>query len=242
MALNIKLLHGLAADLPTTKVDGRLLFVTDTGEIYFDINGDRIKLYETAIAAAKKAGTDASAALETYKTDVVGTPDTGKTVVAMIRALETEINGSGSGDDGDKTLSQRVADAEAAITTLNADANTEGSVEKTVSDAIAAIVASAPSDFDTLKEIADWIANDTTGAAKMANDIATLKGADTVEGSVAKSVKDAIEALDVTDTEVNDEYVSEVSQVDGKITVKRKALPSLSGLEWGTFTELNPGT
>ena len=37
------------------------------------------------------------------------------------------------------------------------------------------MVNGAPEDFDTLKEVADWIKNDTTGAAKMANDIAALK-------------------------------------------------------------------
>ena len=44
---------------------------------------------------------------------------------------------------------------------------------------VAKVVASADTDFDTLKEIADWIKNDTTGAANMANDIAALKEADT---------------------------------------------------------------
>lgn len=238
MALNIKLLHGLEADLPTAKVDGRLLFAEDTGRIYFDISGDRVLLYEKDIAAAKKAGTDATAALEAYKTDVIGSPDTGKTIVQMIRALEAEIVGGGSGEEGDKTLSARVADAEAAISTLNADKSTAGSVDNKVAAAIAAIVASAPEDFDTLKEIADWITNDTTGAAKMANDIATLMGADTVTGSVAKTVKDAVEALDVADAEVAGQYVTEVKQEDGKIVVKRAAIPGAEGLSWGTFADV----
>ena len=37
------------------------------------------------------------------------------------------------------------------------------------------VVSGAPESFDTLKEIADWILSDTTGAAKMANDIENLK-------------------------------------------------------------------
>lgn len=90
------------------------------------------------------------------------------------------------------TLESRVATNESAISTLNGEG--EGSVKKAVSDAIAGVVASAPEDFDTLKEVADWIASDTTGAAKMQADIATLKGTDTVEGSVAKTVKDAVAA------------------------------------------------
>ena len=39
--------------------------------------------------------------------------------------------------------------------------------DKLVADAIAAVVAGAESDFDTLKEVADWINNDTTGAAAL---------------------------------------------------------------------------
>lgn len=42
---------------------------------------------------------------------------------------------------------------------------------------VAKIVASADTNFDTLKEIADWITSDETGAAKMANDIVAVSSA-----------------------------------------------------------------
>ena len=90
------------------------------------------------------------------------------------------------------TLEGRVANNEAAIVILNGEG--VGSVKKQVADAIAGVVASAPEDFDTLKEVADWIASDTTGAAKMQADIARLDGADTVDGSVKKQIKDAVAA------------------------------------------------
>lgn len=65
-----------------------------------------------------------------------------------------------------------------AIETLNGNAETTGSVAHTATTIAAAkvaeIVAGADSSYDTLKEIADWILNDTTGAADMANDIAAL--------------------------------------------------------------------
>ena len=68
----------------------------------------------------------------------------------------------------------------AAIETLNGDAETAGSVAHTATAIAAAkvaeIVAGANASYDTLKEIADWILNDTTGAADMANDIAALQG------------------------------------------------------------------
>lgn len=66
-----------------------------------------------------------------------------------------------------------------AIALLNNTADVVGSVAHTANTAAAAkvaeIVANADADFDTLKEIADWILNDTTGAADMANDIKALQ-------------------------------------------------------------------
>ena len=66
-----------------------------------------------------------------------------------------------------------------AVDTLNSGAEVVGSVAHTANAAAAAevakIVADADESFDTLKEIADWILNDTTGAADMANDIAALE-------------------------------------------------------------------
>ena len=86
-----------------------------------------------------------------------------------------------------------------AIATLNSGAEVVGSVANTATAIAAAkvaeIVAGADANFDTLKEIADWILNDTTGAADMANDIKTLEdkmaGVDT---TVVASIAAAIEA------------------------------------------------
>jgi ribosome-binding protein aMBF1 (putative translation factor) len=85
----------------------------------------------------------------------------------------------------------------AAIELLNGAADVAGSVANTANAAAAAkvaeIVANADADFDTLKEIADWILNDTTGAADMANDIAALQGL-VGDKAVAEQIADAISA------------------------------------------------
>ena len=57
------------------------------------------------------------------------------------------------------------------VNTLNGDSATVGSVAYQV----AQVVAGASTSYDTLKEIADWILSDTTGAAKMASDISDLE-------------------------------------------------------------------
>lgn len=85
----------------------------------------------------------------------------------------------------------------AAIELLNGAADVAGSVANTANAAAAAkvaeIVANADADFDTLKEIADWILNDTTGAADMANDIAVLQGL-VGDKAVATQIAEAIAA------------------------------------------------
>lgn len=86
----------------------------------------------------------------------------------------------------------------AAIEVLNGDG--DGSVSKIATTIaatkVAEIVAGADADFDTLKEIADWILNDTTGAADMANKIAALTALVGNE-SVATQIANAIEAEDL---------------------------------------------
>lgn len=87
----------------------------------------------------------------------------------------------------------------AAIATLNGDAATVGSVAHTANAAAAAevakIVANADESFDTLKEIADWILNDTTGAANMANDIAALEAKmEGIDATVVAKIASELEA------------------------------------------------
>ena len=81
----------------------------------------------------------------------------------------------------------------AAIEVLNGDG--DGSVSKIATTIaatkVAEIVAGADADFDTLKEIADWILNDTTGAADMANKIAALTalvGSESVAAQIANAI------------------------------------------------------
>ena len=51
-------------------------------------------------------------------------------------------------------------------------------------------------------------------------DITTLNGNDTVEGSVAKKVKDAVEALDVAEIKEVGKAIVAVSETDGKVSAK----------------------
>lgn len=135
----------------------------------------------------------------------------------------------------------------AAIATLNGAVETEGSVAYTATriaaTKIAEIVADADANFDTLKEIADWILNDTTGAANMANDIAALQvmlaGVEgTVVGEIAAEINAALKvngvdkyalASDLTAladrvTAIEEAGYQNATQVDSAIDTKIAAL------------------
>lgn len=100
--------------------------------------------------------------------DKIGTIPDDKTIIQLIE----EAAASGGSEYDDSALKKRISDNEAAIATLTGDG--DGSVKDTVAGAIAQVLNGAPEDFDTLKEVSDWIKNDQTGAAKMASDIEAL--------------------------------------------------------------------
>ena len=119
--------------------------------------------------------------------------------------------------------------------------------------AIETLIGSAQEDGDaiinTVKEVLDWFAGvqETNTGAQLIADVAANKtaiGTKAGEGvatstGLYKEIEDAkaaaiaantaaIEALDVTDTAEAGKYVSAVSQENGKITVTRETLPTLS--------------
>lgn len=116
----------------------------------------------------------------------------------------------------------------AAIAVLNGGADIAGSVANTAATAaaleVAKVVADANADFDTLKEIADWIMSDTTGAAGMAADIdalqAQLAG---VEETVVKSIAAAIDAALKAEGAEKYALASELSALAGRVETLEKA-------------------
>lgn len=152
----------------------------------------RAKAAEEANAAAAKKAQDEVDALEL----LVGTLPEGTTATSVVEYVNKKTEGIAT-DSALAELQAQVTEHETSLAVLEGDAETEGSVANIAAAAavaeVASVVAGADASFDTLKEIADWIANDTTGAAGMANDIAALEAlvGDTV---VATQISNAIDA------------------------------------------------
>lgn len=155
-----------------------------------------------------------------------------KTAIAAINNETTGIlaQAKAYADEKDATLKETVDANTAAITKLNGTG--EGSVSKTVADEIAKVVADAPENFDTLKEIADWIANDTTGSAKMANDIAAIVGTDKGEDGTPKSMRTVAE--EVANAKVgaipnaSQTVVGLIKGTDGKVNISDGQITSVT--------------
>lgn len=184
-----------AAALGQKGIDDAKAVADDLAELDTEVDGiaGRLATAEGTISTlSDKVGTGTSTVderIDAAKTAVLGEANYDQTVKSAYETAQTAIGAAGDAMDkaNDNAgligeLDTRVTANEGAISTLNTnvgvlmgEATVNGSVKNTVAAEIAKVVASAPEDFDTLKEVADWIANDQTGAAAMSNDIAALK-------------------------------------------------------------------
>ncbi len=180
---------------------------------------------DDAIAAAKKAGTDAQADVDALKTKVGTVPDN-KTVVQMIADAQTAATYDDAAVKADikknkediATVSALVGDTAVAsqISTAVADAKTELKGSTSDTDASATIAGA--------KKYADKL--DTAMDAR----VDALESAVGEGGSVAAQITAEIAKLDKADEAVAGKYVSAVSEEDGVITVVRADLPDYTNI------------
>lgn len=78
------------------------------------------------------------------------------------------------------------------IDTLNGDNTVEGSVKKIITDEVTKIIANAPEDFDTLKQVADYIAADKTRADELET---TISGLQIAVGEIGATFGSAINSV-----------------------------------------------
>ncbi len=107
----------------------------------------------------------------------------------------------------------------------NVSGDNEKSVREISAEEVAKIVAGADENYDTLKEIADWIKDDTTDAARMVSDINSLKttvgdstsglvkDVDDLQGTVGDSTSGLVKDVNDLKTAVGDSNSGLVKQV-----------------------------
>lgn len=154
----------------------------------------------TALAdGAVKANTDAIAVLNG---DAAKEGSVDNKIKAASDALKTEISSSAYDDT---EIRGKITANETAIGVLNGTG--EGSVDKKVADAVAAILNDAPEAYDTLKEISDWISEHAESAAAMNGQINTNKTDIAALKALVNQLPEGSESTTIV------EYITE--QVDG---------------------------
>lgn len=193
--------EAIAKKAETTVVDAVSARVSTNEAAIQTLNETTIPGINTEIG--KKAN-----AADVYTKTEVGTIAEGKTLVEMINEAKSEATYD------DTQIKADIKTNADALAILNGDVETAGSVKaeaKAAADAaVATVVDSAPEAMNTLKEVADWIANDESGAAAMANRITAnetainaINHADTgILANAKKYTDDAIAGLPVATADV----------------------------------------
>lgn len=168
----------------------------DKVESVENIEGNIVLLTEDG--NIKDSGTN----LDTFLTEY----DEFKTQYDTFEESVTEIT---NGLDGRlQTTEGQVSELITSVDILNGEG--EGSVQKQVADAIAAIVDNAPENFDTLKEIADFIMSEEDGgAAGLINRVGVLE--DTLDNLQETTIKDL---TDLSHSHDNKELLDGITQED----------------------------
>lgn len=154
----------------------------------------------------------------------------------VIEALKVDIKANKDAIAANKT---DIATNKAAIATLNGADTVDGSVSKKIKDAIEGLdvteVGGTGKVITAISETNGKIsatASDLTAGIVAATAITSGDTTIAVEGTTVAaqiaSLAQHIGGLDVADTAVTGEYVSAVSETDGKIAVTRVALPTVA--------------
>ncbi len=113
------------------------------------------------------------------------------------------------------------ADTQDAATLASAKEYADSTADAAAAKAVAAVVAGADSDFDTLKEVADWIMSDTTGAAALQTDVSGLKTKVSTLESVSHTHANKTELDKIADGD-KAKWDNHVANADIHVTAEQK--------------------
>ena len=213
---------GLIADM--NAVEGRLDGVEGRLDALDGVEG-RMAVAEGSIDALKGRMDTAEGVIETAN--------------GRLDALDSEEGRMAVAEGAIDALEERVAANESALEVLKGEG--EGSIKQAVASGIAEVVAGADEDFNTLKEIADWILADGTNAAGLQTQVAANKTALEVlngsgVGSVTKAVADEAALRDAADKMLEGKVSAEEtrakgeeSRIEGLVNTEVAAREALNG-------------
>lgn len=268
-------------------VAGALKLITVNGSVYQlgkdagNSEGGILKLFKgTNAFETYKAATDGAYdaktvynAISSIASSVEGNAQTAEDIADIQASI-------GEGFDENFTVADAIAAAKTVVAKASGEsylnvAQTTGAdgqavytlsttgIDSAISTAVAAVVNNAPAAFDTLKEIADWITADNSGAAAILADVANKadKVSNATNGNFAgvdgngnltdsgysysdfqavgnyKIVQTAVSDPTVGNSTATYEFIASVSQnTNGEITATKQAVRSASASQSGLMS------
>ena len=221
-----------------SELDGKLSGQITTVSSNIDTVSASVKTFSASVVsnyATKTEVTNAEGRASAYTDTEIATAKS-----EVFDSAKTYTDGAISGLN--ETLTTNIASVESKVNIL-IHSDSGKSVRDIAVEEISKVVAEAPESYDTLKEIADWIQNDTTGAAIMANDIENLKKADsalttsinTVDANV-NTLSGVVSAFSAT---VFSNYATKTGVTADIKTAKDGAIGAASAYTDGEISKLN---
>lgn len=137
-----------------------------------DSNGHVASKVDDTTITIDESGVVKGIPVDDALSEISTNPLQNKVIAGELKSIKSKI---GTDESTIKSNTKRIEANETAISTLNGTG--DGSVKKAVSDGIAEVVAGAPEDFDTLKEMSDWVNNHESSASSMNSQIQDNKKA-----------------------------------------------------------------
>jgi hypothetical protein len=225
------------------KVDGEEVKVYDDSSLVSRLEVVEGKPFDT-YAIKSEVETALSGKVDNSVLDNYYTKGETETKISeMITEVNTNVGESAAGVLSQLNAHKTDADEKFGLVNTAIKANTdaiavlngtgEGSVSKQVVDAIAEVVAEAPEAFDTLKEIADYIAGDKTNAAELLNKVNANTEAIAAEvkraGDKEVELAGLISNLDAAYKAKDIELVAEDERLAGLIQGNTNLINTLNG-------------
>lgn len=124
---------------------------------------------------------------------VIATKDEVEAVDSKVNAIDLAPYAKVETVNAELANKANAADLTAAVNALTEkDNELEASISQAAANAVAQVVANAPSDFDTLKEVADYIASDKTKAAEIETKLTELTAKDASQDEVINGKTDKV--------------------------------------------------
>ena len=187
---------------------------------------------ENAVQIASTADATSQQAKD-IATEANTTAESAKQTAENISAIATEAKDIATEANTTAVASKNMVDA--LQTTLDTDYYTKADTDKLFSD----LIGGAPEEFDTLKEISDWIANDESGTAALINRVGALEtDMSTANSSITNLQNNKVDKITGKSLSTNDFTDAYKLNVDGNTTA-RHTHANKTLLDTYTQTETN---